>query len=78
MIEENETENQTALLVDSHEAAVADPRHEVDQPRRELLHAAPLRGVGGRGLRIRPRLPRRRRRVGRLAAVLEPVLRSLL
>ena len=73
MVEEREREHDPALLVDRDVTPVADPVHEVQEPRLELLEAAPLAGIAARGLRVGAFLSGRRRHVRRLAAVLDPV-----
>src|SRR4029077_3007066 len=52
VIEKDEAENQAPLGIDGDEAAVTNPRNEVQQAGFELLHATPLAGVAGGGFRI--------------------------
>src|SRR6185312_4428881 len=73
MIEEAERERDAMLRIDRHEAAVAYARDEVNQPRFELLEAAPLGRVHVRSARIGPLLSGGRRRIRRERAILDPI-----
>ena len=71
MVEEGKAEDEAAFLIDRDIPAIADARHEIQQPRVELLLAAPLARVVAGRLRIRTRPSRRCGRIGRLRTVLE-------
>src|SRR6267142_362796 len=73
VIEEDEAEDEPALLVDGDVAPIANARHEVQESRLELFPATPLARVVAGGFRIGSRLAGGRRLVGRLGSVFEPI-----